>query len=140
VKIPRHAFLIASLILLCAMSLFAFTPTLWIHDGRAEESYPELVYLGLGLPAALIAAVASMLDLRFSSSRSSRSRAPARLVALVAMGSCVWLSLIGLAPTDGALASIAGPTLEILLNIGLPVLAIGLIAATFVVRRAPNQP
>ena len=33
-------------------ALFAFTPVVWILEGRSSESYPELFFAFIGLPMA----------------------------------------------------------------------------------------
>lgn len=44
-----------------AMCVLAFTPLAWIVAGRPDETYPELVFFGIGLPSALVALVAILL-------------------------------------------------------------------------------
>ncbi|MDP2258478.1 MAG: hypothetical protein Q8J89_02000 [Caulobacter sp.] len=43
------------------MAILAFTPLVWILGGRPDESYPELVFFGIGLPSALVALVAMLV-------------------------------------------------------------------------------
>ncbi|MCV9939612.1 hypothetical protein OIU35_24945 [Boseaceae bacterium BT-24-1] len=52
--VRRFLPLIIAIPALGAMALFSFTPWVWEWMGRGE-SYPELIFLVLGIPAGLVA-------------------------------------------------------------------------------------
>lgn len=54
---PGSFAFIASLIILTSMLILAGTPLAWIISGRPAESYPELLFLGIGVPVGLILTV-----------------------------------------------------------------------------------
>ena len=50
------------------------TPTLWVWEGRPDESYPELGMLLIGLPLALIVTLAGFgVGRRWGRKRSNRN-------------------------------------------------------------------
>ena len=51
---PRWWLFWLGLVLIGVALWLTLTPTLWIWDGRPDESYPELFMLFFGLPAALV--------------------------------------------------------------------------------------
>jgi uncharacterized membrane protein len=56
---------------LCAF--LGFTPTVWILEGRPDESYPELFFAFIALPAALVVTVVGLV-LALRSGRRERRR------------------------------------------------------------------
>jgi purine-cytosine permease-like protein len=65
------------------MSVLAFTPLAWVATGRQSETYPELIYFGLGLPMALIAIVAGA-SLAWFGSKAKSGSWPFRALSLTA--------------------------------------------------------
>ncbi len=53
---PRWWLFWVGLVLIGVALWLTLTPTLWIWEGRPDESYPELFMLFFGLPAALVVA------------------------------------------------------------------------------------
>jgi hypothetical protein len=65
---PGGTLLAASATLLLLMLLFGCTPLFWILTGRQSESYPELMFLALGVPiAAFLTALSGVLFWRKNS-------------------------------------------------------------------------
>lgn len=69
------------------MSMFAFTDLAWCWAGRPDESYPEIAYLFLGLPAALAATGAGLLFLG-TSMGDNKTKITAYLVYVPALAIC----------------------------------------------------
>jgi hypothetical protein len=46
-----------SILLLAVMLVLGVTPIVWILMGRPNDSYPELAFLGLGIPLAVLLVV-----------------------------------------------------------------------------------
>lgn len=89
--------LVLALVGLGAMSVFAFTPLVWEWEGRPSESYPEILYVSLGLPAALVAVTAGVLLARRPTLRGWISFA-ARLVWQASAALCAFLCAVALWP------------------------------------------
>lgn len=56
---------------LCAF--LGFTPRVWILEGRPDESYPELFFAFIALPAALLVAVVGLV-MALRSGRGERKK------------------------------------------------------------------
>jgi hypothetical protein len=69
--IDRFGWLISGLIAGIAMCVLAFTPLAWELSGREHESYPELIYFGVGLPSALISIISGALLVWFTPGANS---------------------------------------------------------------------
>lgn len=134
-KLQRHGLLAAGVLAFAVMVLFATTPIAWIKAGRPDESYPELLYVALGLPAALIAVVAGAVVAKFSSSRSGLALVPLHTTGIAAVLVCVWLVAVGLGPNDASFDALVGPSLSALFSAGLPVLVLALIVSVRVATR-----
>jgi hypothetical protein len=119
------------------MVLFATTPIAWATAGRPDESYPELVYLGLGMPAALIAIVAGALFAKFSSSQPKAALIPLQATASFALLVCGWLVVAGLGPNNPTFDALVGHSLNALFAVGLPVLVVALIVSVRIAARPP---
>ena len=89
--------LMLALVGLGAMSLFAWTPLAWEWAGRPSESYPEVVYGFLGLPAALVAVTAGILLARKRALRGWRSAA-AHLAWGTSAALCAFLTTVAIWP------------------------------------------
>jgi len=138
VRLVRFAWLLAGLVALCVMALLAFTPIVWIHSGRESETYPELIYFGLGLPAALVATLAGAVDAKFSSSRPTMALIPLRATGLSAVLVCAWLVWIGLEPKNPSFDVFAGASFDGLSSFGLPILIVALLVSARVAARPPR--
>lgn len=46
---------------IASMGVLAFTPIAWTLSGRPDESYPEITFIGIGLPSALVALAAFLI-------------------------------------------------------------------------------
>lgn len=57
---PRWWLFWFGLVLVGVALWLTLTPTLWISEGRPDESYPELFMLLFGLPAGLVVALAGL--------------------------------------------------------------------------------
>ena len=131
----RYALLAAAILAFAVMALFAATPIAWGNAGKPDESYPELLYFGLGLPAALIAIVAGALHAKLSPSRPSGALIPLQAIALVTILICGWLVFVGLGPNTPAFDAFVGPSLSALFSFGLPVLVIALVISVWIAAR-----
>jgi hypothetical protein len=58
---------------LAVMFLLAATPLAWILQGRPSESYPELLFLGFGVPLGLALVLLSGARLWWLRRRGTRS-------------------------------------------------------------------
>jgi hypothetical protein len=134
--LQRIGLLAAGILAFAVMILFATMPIAWIKAGRPDESYPELLYIALGMPAGLIAAVAGAAVAKFSPTRSRVALAPLRVTGITAILVCAWLVVVGLGPTDASFDALIGPSLSALFSVGLPVLVVALIVS---VRVATKQ-
>ena len=125
----RYALLVAGILAFAVMVLFAATPIAWIRAGKPDESYPELLYIGLGLPAALIAIVAGALQAKFLPSRPKAALIPLQATASLAILVCGWLTVVGLGSNTPALDAFVGHSLDALFSFGLPVLVVALMVS-----------
>ena len=107
------------------MSVLAFTPLAWKLSGRGE-SYPELVYFGLGLPTALIAILAGALLVWLGPRTKSQGWAYSvlKVTAFGAITVCALLILM-LFPVF----TVGTAFLAALFNVVLPILAVALLVA-----------
>ena len=74
--LSRYVLPFAGVAALVAMLLFAFTSIAWELQASPPESYPEIVFMVVGLPLAVIAAIAAELAVW-----KSKARRPERLRA-----------------------------------------------------------
>jgi hypothetical protein len=125
----RYALLVAGIMAFAVMALFAATPIAWINAGKPNESYAELVYVGLGLPAALIAIIAGALQAKFLPSRPRVALIPLKATASFAILVCGWLIVVGLGPNNPGFDAFVGPSLSPLFSFGLPVLVVALMVS-----------
>lgn len=142
-RLERYGLLAAGILALAVMAVFVATPIAWIGAGRPDESYPELLYAGLGLPTALIAIVAGALFAKLSSSRPKGALVPLQATASCAILICGWLVMAGLGPDSPAFDAFVGPSLNALFSFGLPALVVALIVSVQIAARpsaATNAP
>ncbi|QEL21729.1 hypothetical protein FQV39_03405 [Bosea sp. F3-2] len=81
--------LIVAILALGAMALFSFTPWVWEWMGHGE-SYPELVFLVVGVPAAMVAVGAGVCIAWAASDRLSLIIS--HILNFAALTICMWLS------------------------------------------------
>ncbi|KQY35412.1 hypothetical protein ASD38_02285 [Caulobacter sp. Root487D2Y] len=143
-KLQRHGLLALGVLAFAAMALLAFTPIAWMRAGRPDESYPEILYVSLGLPAALIAILAGYMFAKFFALRPRPALIPLQATTLLATLVCGWLVVVGLGPNSRAFDAFAGPSLTALFAFGLPALVVALILSVLIATRspaaAPNAP
>ena len=139
-SLKRYALLAAGIVAFVVMVLFAMMPIAWVSAGKPDESYPELLYVGLGLPAALIAIIAGALHAKFSPSRTRGALMPLQATTLFAILVCSWLIVVGLGPNTPTFNSFVGPSLNALFSFGLPALVVTLIVSVRIVARPAQAP
>jgi len=71
-QLARFLLWLADGIVLGIMAWWSFTPWVWERAGGPSESYPELLYLGVGLPWAIMAFVAAGVALGLDLGRRRR--------------------------------------------------------------------
>jgi hypothetical protein len=108
------------------MAVLALTPLAWQLERRPSESYPELAFLGIGLPFGTISLTAGGLLAWNSASRPASNVSGLRLVSLLSLFGCGALLGLTFTPPDLVSPVAAGVALNALL-IGAPVL--GLVTA-----------
>ncbi|PVM89772.1 hypothetical protein DDF67_11820 [Caulobacter endophyticus] len=105
------------------MAVLGLTPLVWQVQGRPSESYPELVFLGIGLPLGVISLTAGALLAWNSASRTASNVSGLRLMSLLSLLGCGGLLGLTFAPPD--LVSFAFA--ELMLNaffVGAPLLGL----------------
>lgn len=128
-KFLRYVLLAIGLLAFAVMGLFAVTPIAWISAGRPNEIYPELLYAGLGLPAALIAVVAGAVVAKLSPTRPRSALVPLHACGVSAVLVCTWLAAVGLGPSNASFDALVGSSLNALFSFGLPILVVALIVS-----------
>jgi hypothetical protein len=112
------------------MAVLGLTPVAWELQGRPSETYPELVFLALGLPLSLISLAAGALLAWNSASRTASNLFGLRLLSLLSLLECGVLLGLTLAPVNLFPSESAGLALNalfvgaVLLGFATAVLAI----------------
>lgn len=86
------------LVAFASMATLSLTPVAWELQGRPSESYPELAFLGIGLPLSLISLAAGALLGWNSASRPASNLFGLRLLSLLSLLGCGLLLGLTLAP------------------------------------------
>lgn len=130
---------LAGLIALVAMAILGFTPIAWHLQGRPSESYPEFMFVALGMPLSLISTVAGALLVWNSASRAASNIFGLRIVSVLSLVGCGTLLAITFAPTDLASSGMLGFALNALfigaLLLGLAMVILAIIPGTTIGRR-----
>ena len=72
---PGGILLALAIAFLLVMLTFGATPIFWILQGRPNESYPELLFLGIGLPLGVVLVAAAGTNF-WSKNRKRPARKP----------------------------------------------------------------
>jgi peptidoglycan/LPS O-acetylase OafA/YrhL len=121
----RFGWLFPGLLAGLVMSVLAFSPLAWNLSGRGE-SYPELVYFGLGLPTALIAILAGAL-LAWLAPKAKPQGWPYRALKVTAVAAITVCALLVLMMVP--VIPLGTGVLSALFYVVLPVLIMALLVA-----------
>jgi hypothetical protein len=121
---------VVALALAAVMALFAFTPLAWRLAGSPDESYPEILFVAVGLPSAVVALAAALLALWSGTRARPVLTVVYRLAGLLALIPGLLLLTAVLAPMAW-LADIPSSAQTVLL-LGWPVLAVALVVLLLV--------
>lgn len=108
------------------MAVLGLTPLAWQFQGRPSESYPELVFLGIGLPLSVIALTAGGLLAWDSASRTASNVYGLRLMWVLSLVGCGGLLGLTFAPPDLVSPEFAGLALNALF-VGAPLLVLAMV-------------
>lgn len=82
---------------IASMGVLAITPIAWTLSGRPDESYPEITFIGIGLPSALVALAAFLIAGRMLVRQSRTRTYVLTAVCMLALANCVVLiAIVGL--------------------------------------------
>jgi hypothetical protein len=95
----RIALFVLGLAAIAAMAVFGLTPLAWELQGRPSESYPELLFLSLGLPLATTSTIAGALLVWNAKAREPGNLRLLVLIATLALVGCGAVLVLGLAPS-----------------------------------------
>lgn len=118
---------LAALIAVAVMALLSFTPLAWRLEGSPDSSYPEIVFMTIGLPSALVALAAGVLAALLSQRQRPRLRLTFHAICLLELLVCGLLTATLFLPDavlsalpDGFIATLffAWPVLLAVLIVG----------------------
>ena len=94
----RFLALIVGVAALAAMWTFAEKPYIWEWMGRPDEVYPEIVFFGFGIPAALASVVSGgwIVWAARPSAEPSWTLTIARAISGISLAICLWLLWLAL--------------------------------------------
>jgi hypothetical protein len=120
-----------SVLFAALIALLVLTPLAWNLMGRPDETYPEIVYLALGGPPALILLVASSVIALRGSQRLGGALQPALRPLWLCIAVAVPLTALVLTPVGNLIPKgAAQAVVDFTFHVAWPALAVSVMAAS----------
>ncbi|MBQ1541749.1 MAG: hypothetical protein IIZ63_07080 [Caulobacteraceae bacterium] len=132
----RFALLVSGVAFSLVMALLAFTPFAWLMEGRPDESYPEIIFAGAGLPSAVAASIAGCLLAKRPLIWRGRRRGFLSLAGAIAIANCICLIWLAFDSAKAADSGSVAPGVSFLIA---PAVGVALLALNMTTRGAQQS-